>query len=52
MDKCIFDRLKCYIGFHKWSASLDDYIKEFGNVPMDGRVCKKAKCERCGKDYE
>ena len=45
-------KILCWMGLHRWSASLEDYIEEFGSIPMDGGVAKNSKCERCGELYD
>ena len=45
-------RLLCFFGWHEWVCSMEDYIFEFGYVPLDKRVCKSSKCCRCGKKYK
>jgi hypothetical protein len=45
-------KILCFFGWHKWVASLQDYIDEFGAVPENGRISSKAKCSRCNKNYK
>ena len=48
----MFRKILCFIGWHKWTASYLEYIEEFGKIPLDGRICKKSKCEFCQKKYK
>ena len=45
-------KILCFIGWHRWTASYLEYIEEFGQIPLDGRICKKSKCEFCQKKYK
>lgn len=45
-------KLLCFIGIHKWEASLEDYINEFGSVPLNGKVVSTSICSCCGKAYK
>ena len=45
-------KILCFFGWHKWVASLQDYLDEFGSVPANGRISSKAKCSRCNKNYK
>jgi hypothetical protein len=45
-------KLLCFLGFHKWTCTLQDYIDEFGCVPLDARIASKSRCERCKKTYK
>ena len=40
-------RILCLFGWHKWTASMNDYIEEFGYVPLDNRIASNSTCERC-----
>jgi hypothetical protein len=40
-------RLLCFLGWHKWTSSISDYIEEFGYVPLDNRIASNSVCERC-----
>lgn len=42
-------KILCFFGLHNWSSSIQDYIDEFGYVPLDSRVSSKSKCSRCNK---
>ena len=44
-------KIFCLFGWHKWTAHIQDYIDEFGFVPLDNRACSKSKCSVCGKLY-
>jgi hypothetical protein len=44
-------KLLCFFGFHKWTASIDDYIEEFGFIPLDGRIASNSVCNRCNQKY-
>jgi len=45
-------KILCALGWHSWTASLIDYIEEFGCVPLGGKVASNSKCERCGAKYK
>jgi hypothetical protein len=45
------NKILCFLGFHKWSASIKDYIEEFGFIPLDGRIATNSVCKRCNKKY-
>ncbi len=45
-------KLLCYFGWHRWTASLEDYVEEFGHVPSDFAVTYSSECCRCGKKYK
>ena len=47
----MFGKVLCKLGWHNFSCSLQDCIDEFGYLPNDGRMPKKAKCKRCGVNY-
>jgi len=47
----LLGKLLCFIGWHKWTCSLQDCIDEFGFVRNDGRMPKVAKCKRCKNNY-
>lgn len=47
----VFGKLLCKVGWHKWSYKLKDAIDEFGALPLDSRMPKTAKCDRCGINY-
>ena len=47
----VLGKLLCKIGWHEFTCTLQECIDEFGCLPLDGRMSKKAKCERCGKNY-
>ena len=47
----MFRKILCFIGWHSWTASYQDYIDEFGCVPLNF-VCSKAVCNFCGKTYK
>ncbi len=40
-------KILCLFGWHKWTASVNDYINEFGYIPLDGRITSNSTCERC-----
>jgi hypothetical protein len=40
-------RILCLFGWHKWTTSINDYIEEFGYVPLDNRIASNSTCERC-----
>ena len=44
-------KLKCFFGWHSFTCKMQDYIDEFGFVPLDSRFPKTSKCERCGVKY-
>ena len=50
--KELIGKLMCYFGYHVWAASLEDYVEEFGCVPLDYAVASTSVCERCGKEYK
>lgn len=43
----VFGKLLCRLGWHKWRYKLQDAIGEFGALPLDSRMPKTAKCDRC-----
>lgn len=45
-------KILCFLFGHKWSASIDDYIMEFGYVPLDNRVASNSVCKRCNLKYK
>ena len=45
-------RLLCFLGWHQWTASIQDYIDEFGYVPFDNRKPQNCKCSVCGIKYK
>ena len=47
----MFRKILCFIGYHSWIASYQDYIDEFGYVPLNF-ICSNAKCEYCGEKYK
>jgi len=49
--KRMFNKIKCLIGWHQFTCKIQDYIDEFGYVPIDSRMPKIAKCSKCGKNY-
>lgn len=40
-------QILCFFGWHEFSCTVQDYVDEFGYVPLDGRIPKNAKCTRC-----
>jgi hypothetical protein len=44
--------LLCLLGYHKWYSKIEDYIEEFGFVPLDNRITSNSKCIICGKQYK
>lgn len=48
----LFKKIQCLFGYHTFTASIQDYIDEFGYVPLDGRICANAKCSECGVKYK
>jgi hypothetical protein len=44
-------KLLCFFGWHQWICSVQDYIDEFGFIPLDNRISSKSKCGVCGKKY-
>ena len=51
MIRKLIGKLQCLTGYHNWSASMQDYIDEWGYVPFDNRIASKSKCSRCGEPY-
>lgn len=45
-------RILCFFGFHEWTCSIQDYIDEFGFVPLNRKIAIKSKCSRCKKTYK
>ena len=45
-------KILCLFGWHEWTASMQDYIDEFGYVPLDNRMASNSKCSRCGKHFK
>lgn len=45
-------RILCFFGWHEFSCSIQDYIDEFGYVPLDNRLPENAKCTRCGINFK
>ena len=46
-------KILCFIGWHSYRASLEDYIEQFGYIPLDGRIiADNAVCKFCGKPYK
>lgn len=50
--KKMIGKIFCSLGYHSWTCKIQDYIDEFGFVPLDSRVPKVSKCSRCNKNYE
>jgi hypothetical protein len=48
----LFKKIQCLFGYHAFTSSIQDYIDEFGYVPLDGRICANAKCSECGVKYK
>lgn len=48
----LINKLLCFIGWHSFKFSIQDCIEEFGYIPNDARIPKKAKCSSCGKQYK
>jgi len=46
------NKILCWFGIHSYVAPLDEYVKQFGSIPLDGRICDGAVCEHCGKVYK
>jgi hypothetical protein len=40
-------RILCFFGWHQWTASIQDYIEEFGYLPLGNVIASNATCERC-----
>lgn len=47
----LLEKLYCFLGWHKFTSSIQDYIDEFGYVPLDNRIAKNARCSRCNSKY-
>ena len=45
-------KILCFIGWHSYKASFEDYIEQFGHIPVDDRIADNATCEFCGKHYK
>lgn len=45
-------KIFCLIGLHRWVASLEDYIEQFGCIPLNGEIADTAICQYCGKKYK
>jgi hypothetical protein len=45
-------KILCWLGYHKFTCSIQDLIDEFGYVPLDDRMPPSAKCERCDKPFK
>lgn len=45
-------KILCLFGFHKWTCSIEDYIQEFGYVPLGNIVASNSKCSICNKKYK
>jgi len=50
--KKLIGKIQCKLGWHNWSAKIQDYLDEFGCVPKGWAVPKVAKCNRCGKTFK
>lgn len=46
------NKILCWFGIHSYVAPLDEYVKQFGSIPLDGRICDGAVCEHCGKVFK
>lgn len=44
-------KVSCFLGWHEFISSIQDYIDEFGYVPLDNRIAKNARCSRCNSKY-
>lgn len=49
--KKIIGKILCMLGWHNWTCKIEDYILEFGFVPLDSRMPSTAKCNRCNIKY-
>ena len=47
----MFRKFLCKIGYHKWKAPIEDYIEEFGCIPIHGEIAKTSVCVFCGAKY-
>lgn len=45
-------KMFCFFGWHNWTALLEDYINEFGFIPLDNRVPSNSVCSRCGIKFK
>jgi hypothetical protein len=50
--KKILNKLLCKIGWHEFTCTKQDCIDEFGYIPVDGSMPKKAKCKKCGVNFK
>ena len=48
----MFKSILCFLGWHQWVASIDDYIEQFGHIPLDDRIADNAVCKFYGKPYK
>lgn len=48
----IIDKLKCLIGYHSWTYTIQDCIDEFGFIPLDQRMPSTAKCCKCNVKFK
>jgi len=47
----IFRKLLCFLGIHTFEASFREYLDQFGEIPIDGRIADGARCIYCGNIY-
>jgi hypothetical protein len=45
-------KILCFFGWHNWSTTLQDYLDEYGTLPLDAKISSKSKCSRCGITYK
>jgi hypothetical protein len=45
-------KILCWLGWHKYTCSIQDLINEFGYVPLDDKMPPNAKCVRCNKTFK
>jgi len=52
MKEVQMSKILCFFGWHNWSATLQDYLDEFGTLPLDAKISSKSKCSRCDITYK
>ena len=45
-------KILCWLGWHKFTCSIQDLIDEFGYIPLDNKMASNSKCKRCGKTFK
>ena len=45
--KNLIGKIKCIVGWHTFTFTIKDCMKDFGYIPLDDRMPKTAKYKYC-----